>query len=173
MCFLHSVCACANGHLPVVLYLLTKCQADPLVRNRFGETAFDVCAGVFEVFICEALEQFEADRWPEPSVPKVEPYNVLAVHTSVPVTVYENQRFVFSFSPLQTFPPTHHPLFRFQIGHSIKDTSDVVRSTQVLVLLSEKERSPTAMGVQDPDGLERKCSGRSGLRGERPRPASV
>ncbi|CED85476.1 FYVE finger containing protein [Phaffia rhodozyma] len=86
------MCACANGHLPVVLYLVTKWRADPLMRNHFGETAFDVCAGVFEVFICEALQQFEAERWPDMVVPRAEPYNVLAVHSSVPIVVYENQR---------------------------------------------------------------------------------
>lgn len=51
--FRPSVCACADGHLPTVLYLLSKHNADPLVRNNFGETAYDVSAGVFEVYICE------------------------------------------------------------------------------------------------------------------------
>ena len=45
--------AASKGHLPVVLYLLTKQGADPLIRNKWGETAFDVAAAVFEVWICE------------------------------------------------------------------------------------------------------------------------
>lgn len=49
-----TVNAASKGHLPVVLYLLTKQQADPLVRNNWGETACDVAAAVFEVWICEA-----------------------------------------------------------------------------------------------------------------------
>lgn len=48
-----AVNAASKGHLPVVLYLLTKQQADPLVRNNWGETAYDVAAAVFEVWICE------------------------------------------------------------------------------------------------------------------------
>lgn len=48
-----AVNAASKGHLPVVLYLLTKQSADPLVRNNWGETAYDAAAAVFEVWICE------------------------------------------------------------------------------------------------------------------------
>jgi hypothetical protein len=48
-----TVNAASKGHLPVVLYLLTKQSADPLIRNNWGETAYDVAAAVFEVWICE------------------------------------------------------------------------------------------------------------------------
>jgi hypothetical protein len=45
--------AASKGHLPIVLYLLTKQSANPLVRNNWGETAYDASAAVFEVWICE------------------------------------------------------------------------------------------------------------------------
>jgi hypothetical protein len=45
--------AASKGHLPVVLYLLSKQRADPLVRNNWGETAFDIAAAIFEAWICE------------------------------------------------------------------------------------------------------------------------
>jgi ankyrin repeat protein len=45
--------AASKGHLPVVLYLLTKQSADPMIRNNWGETAYDAAAAVFEVWICE------------------------------------------------------------------------------------------------------------------------
>lgn len=45
--------ASSKGHLPVVLYLLAKQSANPLVRNNWGETAYDAAAAVFEVWICE------------------------------------------------------------------------------------------------------------------------
>jgi hypothetical protein len=45
--------AASKGHLPIVLYLLSKQSADPLVRNNWGETAYDVAAAVFEIWICE------------------------------------------------------------------------------------------------------------------------
>ena len=48
--------AASKGHLPVVLYLLTKQAANPLIRNKWGETAFDIAAAVFEVWICEVSE---------------------------------------------------------------------------------------------------------------------
>ncbi|EMD40637.1 hypothetical protein CERSUDRAFT_43468 [Gelatoporia subvermispora B] len=80
--------AASKGHLPVVLYLLSKQSADPLVRNNWGETAYDVAAAVFEVWICEILQKSEAEKWRGTTVP----YNPLAVHTTVPVVLYENQR---------------------------------------------------------------------------------
>ena len=52
-----SVNAASKGHLPVVLYLLTKQNADPYVRNNWGETAYDAAAAVFEVWICEVSAQ--------------------------------------------------------------------------------------------------------------------
>ncbi|KAF8165206.1 hypothetical protein B0H34DRAFT_228371 [Crassisporium funariophilum] len=77
--------ASSKGHLPVVLYLLTKQAANPLVRNKWGETAFDTAAAVFEVWICE---QAEAERWRGTTTP----YNPLLVHTTIPLVLYENQR---------------------------------------------------------------------------------
>ncbi len=52
---LFAVNAASKGHLPVVLYLLTKQNASPFVRNNWGETAYDVAAAVFEVWICEVI----------------------------------------------------------------------------------------------------------------------
>jgi ankyrin repeat protein len=49
----HLVNAASKGHLPIVLYLLTKQSANPLVRNNWGETAYDASAAVFEVWICQ------------------------------------------------------------------------------------------------------------------------
>ncbi|KAK1236712.1 hypothetical protein PQX77_000068 [Marasmius sp. AFHP31] len=80
--------AASKGHLPVVRYLLNKQAADPLIRNNWGETAFDAAAGVFEVWICEILQRAEAERWGDSPVP----YNPLSVHTTVPIVLYENQR---------------------------------------------------------------------------------
>lgn len=45
--------AASKGHLPVVHYLLSKQDANPLIRNKWGETAYDAAAAVFEVWICE------------------------------------------------------------------------------------------------------------------------
>lgn len=97
--------AASKGHLPIVLYLLTKQAANPLVRNNWGETAYDASAAVFEVWICEVcqlllsasaasdgfsqeLARFEAEQWRHSSTT----YDTLAVHTTVPLILYENQR---------------------------------------------------------------------------------
>ncbi|CAL1701431.1 unnamed protein product [Somion occarium] len=80
--------ASSKGHLPIVLYLLSKQSADPLIRNNWGETAYDAAAAVFEVWICEVLQKAESEKWRSAPVP----YNPLAVHTTVPVLLYENQR---------------------------------------------------------------------------------
>ncbi|KAG9034060.1 hypothetical protein FRB95_013829 [Tulasnella sp. JGI-2019a] len=79
--------AASKGHLPVVLYLLTKQSADPLVRNNWGETAYDAAAAVFEIWICEVLQKAETERW-QGSPAK---YNPLAVHTAVPLIIHEHQ----------------------------------------------------------------------------------
>lgn len=98
--------AASKGHLPVVLYLLTKQDANPLIRNRWGETAYDVAAAVFEIWICEVwfyycwlvsgilcmqsqvLQQAEAERWRGTTTP----YNPLLVHMTLPIILYEYQR---------------------------------------------------------------------------------
>ncbi|BGP44970.1 hypothetical protein JCM10450v2_000785 [Rhodotorula kratochvilovae] len=77
--------AAAKGQLPLVNFLLKK-GADPLCRNAFGETAYDLAAAVFEVQICAVLATAEASAQPET------PYNPLALHSTVPVVLYENQR---------------------------------------------------------------------------------
>jgi hypothetical protein len=50
--------AASKGHLPVVLYLLSKQHADPLIRNDWGETAFDIAAAIFEAWICEVCPSY-------------------------------------------------------------------------------------------------------------------
>lgn len=80
--------AASKGHLPVVLYLLKKQGANPLVRNTWGETAYDIAAAVFEIWVCEIIQKVEAERWRYTTVP----YNPLAVHITVPLILYENQR---------------------------------------------------------------------------------
>jgi hypothetical protein len=54
-CFRITVNAASKGHLPVVMYLLNKQFANPLIRNNWGETAYDVAAAVFEIWICEVV----------------------------------------------------------------------------------------------------------------------
>lgn len=56
------------------------------------ETAADVAAGVFSVKIFDLLEAAERERWPSLIAPGVEAYNTLAVHSTVPILVFENQR---------------------------------------------------------------------------------
>ncbi|KZP12103.1 hypothetical protein FIBSPDRAFT_870598 [Athelia psychrophila] len=88
--------AASKGHLPIVLYLLNKQSANPLVRNNWGETAYDAAAAVFEVWICEVLQKYEAERWRGTTVS----YDPLAVHMTVPLILYEHQRLDMRFKTL-------------------------------------------------------------------------
>ncbi|CAE6486675.1 unnamed protein product [Rhizoctonia solani] len=90
--------AASKGHLPVVLYLLTKQAADPMIRNNWGETAYDIAAAVFEVWICEVLQKAEADRWQGSQTT----YNPLGVHTTVPLILHEQQRLDVRLKTLAT-----------------------------------------------------------------------
>lgn len=100
-----TVNAASKGHLPVVLYLLSKQSSDPLIRNDWGETAYDIAAAVFEIWICEVsfslefpmrfssftvkvLRRAEAERWRNTTVQ----YDPLAVHTTVPIILHEHQK---------------------------------------------------------------------------------
>lgn len=86
--------AASNGHLPVVRYLTARCQVNPYTRNASGETAFDVAAAKFEVYICQVLEAYEMQKLPllsEPSAPRPT-YNPLLLHVTVPVIVHQNER---------------------------------------------------------------------------------
>ncbi|CAO1614422.1 unnamed protein product [Parajaminaea phylloscopi] len=96
--------AAANGHLPVVRYLTSKHHVDPFQRNLAGETAFDVAAANFEIFICDVLGKYEAERWVAlriisasdgPANHRAQshvPYNPLSLHSTVPVTIHQNER---------------------------------------------------------------------------------
>lgn len=85
----------SKGQLPIV-HFLTKRGADPLLRNAWGETAYDLAAAVFEVNICTVLAQYEAavsiSTTPEGcSRPS---YNPLVLHSTHPVVLHENARLV-------------------------------------------------------------------------------
>ncbi|KAM0756078.1 hypothetical protein T439DRAFT_351802 [Meredithblackwellia eburnea MCA 4105] len=103
--------AASRGHLPIVLFLTTKHKADPLLRNEWGETASDLAAAVFEATICSVLASHEISSWsathpPSPNLesataasssdsnksPKLQLYNPLALHSTVPIVLHENQR---------------------------------------------------------------------------------
>lgn len=78
-----TVNAASKGNLPIVLFL-TKRGGSPLLRNSFGETAFDLGAAVFEVHVCSVLAALESSLRT--------PYNPLTLHSTIPVVLHENQR---------------------------------------------------------------------------------
>ncbi|CAG8620517.1 6067_t:CDS:2, partial [Ambispora gerdemannii] len=116
--------AASKGHLDIVRYLLSH-RANPLIKNNFGETAYDVAATSHEVYICEILEKAERDWWkrklpiPKPTSfgelianPAMnQPYDVLAFHVSVPVVLHENQRASNAF-PILRGPAKYSPLVK-------------------------------------------------------------
>jgi len=57
-----KVNAASKGHVDVVKYLL-KQNANPLIKNSIGETAYDVAAASRELHVCEILERAEREWW--------------------------------------------------------------------------------------------------------------
>lgn len=96
--------AASNGHLPLVRYLTVKQQVDPFIRNSAGETAYDVAAATFEIFICDLLQRYESERWATLQLARTSgnddhngtstqlSYNPLVLHTTIAIVLYENQR---------------------------------------------------------------------------------
>ncbi|CAO1635991.1 unnamed protein product [Jaminaea pallidilutea] len=93
--------AASNGHMPVVRYFIAKHHVDPFRRNMSGEAAYDVAAASFEMFICEVLQRYEAERWASlrfatasspaaSSAPRS--YSALYLHNTVAVLIHQNER---------------------------------------------------------------------------------
>lgn len=85
--------AASKGQLPVVNFFI-KAGAAPFVRNAYGESAFDLAAGVFEVLINSVIATYEASVWAARTAadPTQAGYNPLLLHQTVPVVIHENQR---------------------------------------------------------------------------------
>ncbi|CAO3618932.1 unnamed protein product [Mucor hiemalis] len=79
--------AASKGHADIVKYLLKEeINAKPLVKNKFGETAYDVAAAAGEAYLCQVIEQFEF-KWYHPL-----PFNSLNMHVTIPVLLIEEQQ---------------------------------------------------------------------------------
>lgn len=52
-----KVNAASKGYISIVEYLLTESHANPLIKNNFGEAAYDVSAAAGESYICEMLHK--------------------------------------------------------------------------------------------------------------------
>lgn len=60
-----TVNAASKGYMSIVEYLLDEAHANPLIKNSFGEAAYDVSAAsgeAGEAYICEMLER-AGSRW--------------------------------------------------------------------------------------------------------------
>lgn len=79
--------AASKGHVDIVVYLLNgEYNTNPLLKNKFGETAYDVAAAAGEAYLCQLIEQHE-HKWYNNS----EPYNSLNIHVTIPVLLLEEQ----------------------------------------------------------------------------------
>lgn len=142
--------AASNGHLPIVRYLTAKLHVDPFQRNAAGETAYDVAAASFEVYICDVLEKYESDRWTalkyassanSSSLPKSSNgfYNPLFLHSTVPVIIHQNERLDTRISTLAV----HGGRPRWSGTHSGRPTKPDRRAPGTLApgFLSNSSRS--------------------------------
>ncbi|KAG0750016.1 hypothetical protein G6F62_000423 [Rhizopus arrhizus] len=96
--------AASKGYMSIVEYLLDEAHANPLIKNDFGEAAYDVSAAAGESYICEMLERAGRKSWHlqhtegmlNPSNKRASKfgatYDLLEFHVSVIVILHENQR---------------------------------------------------------------------------------
>lgn len=55
--------AASKGYISIVEYLLVESHANPLIKNNFGEAAYDVSAAAGESYICEMLHRAGKSWW--------------------------------------------------------------------------------------------------------------
>ncbi|KAG1446921.1 hypothetical protein G6F56_009422 [Rhizopus delemar] len=96
--------AASKGHMSIVEYLLDEAHANPLMKNNFGEAAYDVSAAAGESYICEMLERAGRKWWHlqhtegmlNPSNKRASmfgaTYDLLEFHVTVIVILHENER---------------------------------------------------------------------------------
>ncbi|CAO3628540.1 unnamed protein product [Mucor fragilis] len=96
--------AASKGYMSIVEYLLDEAHANPLIKNNFGEAAYDVSAAAGESYICEMLEKAGRRWWHlqhtegvlNPSNKRASmfgaTYDLLEFHVTVIVILHENQR---------------------------------------------------------------------------------
>ncbi|GAA5862981.1 hypothetical protein JCM1840_002345 [Sporobolomyces johnsonii] len=138
--------AASKGQLPVVHYLIKR-GAGPLLRNDFGETAYDLAAAVFEVSICSVLSNCEAAKYAstESTDSSRPPYNPLSLHSTVPIVLFENQRLAL---------PTLKKL------SSLGNLAAGPRWTSKALSRNDSRAAftiPPLVGTQIPDADERAC----------------
>lgn len=104
----HSVNASAKGNVPMVTFLLEN-NANPLIKNKFEETAYDAAAASAYPYICELLEHAEIDWWSGrrrntngaivdvSHITRNTEYDPLLFHVTIPIVLHENQRAMSTF----------------------------------------------------------------------------
>lgn len=92
----------------MVKFLLEN-DANPLIKNKFGETAYDAAAASAYPYICELLENAEKEWWSGTRrntngaiinvshITRDTEYDPLSFHVTIPVVLHENQRALSSF----------------------------------------------------------------------------
>lgn len=81
--------AASKGHTEIVLELLNgNYGTNPILKNKFGETAYDVAAAAGEVYLCQLIEQHE-HQWFNY---RNQIYDTLDLHVTIPVLLIEEQQ---------------------------------------------------------------------------------
>ncbi|GAN09199.1 FYVE-domain-containing protein [Mucor ambiguus] len=73
--------AASKGHVDIVVRLLQGSHANPMLKNKFGEAAYDVAAAAGEAYLCQVLEKYEM-QYGLINTP-------LDVHVTIPVLLLE------------------------------------------------------------------------------------
>lgn len=100
--------AASKGHTSIVQYLLDEAHSNPLIKNNFGEAAYDVAAAATETRICDMLYRAGKIWWDMQYdlTDRVEPYILTDFHVTVLIVLHENERLssLFGLSKLQFSP---------------------------------------------------------------------
>ncbi|KAG1224027.1 hypothetical protein G6F35_004284 [Rhizopus arrhizus] len=81
--------AASKGYVSIVEYLLEEAHANPLIKNSFGEAAYDVSAAAGESCICDLLYKAGKLWW---EMQHTDLYQLLDYHVTVMIIIYENEK---------------------------------------------------------------------------------
>ncbi|KAG1461775.1 hypothetical protein G6F56_005654 [Rhizopus delemar] len=81
--------AASKGYIEIVEYLLDEAHANPLIKNSFGEAAYDVSAAAGESYICDLLYKAGKVWW---EMQHTDMYQLLDYHVTVIIIIYENEK---------------------------------------------------------------------------------
>ncbi|OMJ07039.1 Ankyrin repeat domain-containing protein 6 [Smittium culicis] len=98
------------SHTKVADFLLKTGKAKVVLKNKFGENAYDIAAAGMFVDLCFLIEEAERLNWLKKQATSMvkEPWDPLKAHTSHLIVIHENERSKGHFSKVLDEDITNH-----------------------------------------------------------------